>query len=145
MIEEVGESIDLEPQHKIPDSGGEGFKQVGEDKKIEYLNADINRRIEEIKNLKRIKSERIEKRIESDTGLSPSGEYTLKFNIDTLIRELSEKIKLPGVKQKYLDKAFGEVDELAKHFMHDMDIAEPEPEPEMGRKKKKKTNRRKKK
>ena len=139
MIEEVGESIDLEPQDKIPDSGGEGFKQVAEDKKIEYLNADINRRIEEIKNLKRIKSERME----SATGLTPPGYYDLKLKIDTLIRELSEKIKLPGVEQQYVDKAFGGIDELAEHFMHDMDIAEPEPE--MGRKKKKKQTKRKKK
>lgn len=139
MIEDVGGSIDLEPKDKIPDSKGEGFKKVVEKQKLKDLNADINRRIEEIKNLKRMESERKE----SDTGLTPPGYYNLKFKIDTLIKDLSEKIRLPGVEQQYVDMAFGEIDELAKHFMHDMDIAEPEPEPEMGRKKK--TNRRKKK
>ena len=60
-----------------------------------------------------------------------------------LIKELSEKIRLPGVDKKYADKAFEEIDELAEHFMSDMDIAEPEPE--MGQKKKKKQTKRRKK
>tara|TARA_Y100001958_G_scaffold158344_1_gene155921 strand:- start:3113 stop:3982 length:870 start_codon:yes stop_codon:yes gene_type:complete len=133
MIEDVGGSIDLEPKDKIPDSKGKGFKKVVEKQKLKDLNADINRRIEEIKNLKRMKSA---------TGLSPSGKYDLNLKIDILIRELSEIIRMPGVLQNYADKAFIEIPELAEHFM---DIAEPEPEPEMGRKKKKRTNRRKKK
>jgi len=133
MIEEVGESIDLEPQDKIHDSKGEGFKKVVEKQKLKDLNAEINRLIEEIKNLKKMKSA---------TGLPPSGKYDLNLKIDILIRELSDKIRLPGVLENYADKAFTEIPELAEHFM---DIAEPEPEPEMGRKKKKRTNRRKKK
>ena len=62
-----------------------------------------------------------------------------------LIKELSEKIRLPGVDKEYADKAFEEIDELAEHFMPEMDIAEPEPEPEMGQKKKKKQTKRRKK
>jgi hypothetical protein len=59
-----------------------------------------------------------------------------------LIKELSDKIRLPGVLQNYADEAFTEIPKLAEHFM---DIAEPEPEPEMGQKKKKKQTKRRKK
>jgi hypothetical protein len=137
MIEEVGESIDLDPQDKISDSKGEGFKKAIESQKLKDLNADINRRIEEIKDLK--KQFKV-------SGLVPSTIYDLNTRKTMLIKELSEKIRLPGVDKKYADKAFEEIDELAEYFMPDMDIAEPEPEPEMGqKKKKKKTKRRKKK
>lgn len=137
MIEDVGGSIDLQPKDKIPDSEGEGFKKAVESQKLKDLNADINRRIEEIKYLK----EQLKV-----SGLVPSAIYDLNTRKKMLIRELSEKIRLPEVDKKYADKAFGEIDELAKHFMPDMDIAEPEPEPEMGKnKKKKQTKRRKKK
>jgi hypothetical protein len=132
MIEDVGGSIDLQPKDKIPDSEGEGFKKAVESQKLKDLNADINRRIEEIKYLKEQKV----------SGLVPSTIYDLNTRKKMLIRELSEKIRMPGVLQNYADKAFIEIPELAEHFM---DIAEPEPEPEMGQKKKKRTNRRKKK
>ena len=140
MILAVGSSIDLKPDHKIPESGGKGFKAVAEAQRDPLLAVQQNinylvSRIEEKDEA--LLAPRIDKATKTD----------LEEQRKDLINELSGLIGYSGA-EKNTEMARKAVPELRAM----LDELEPEPEPELEapelaapeiRSRKKKTKRRK--